>query len=166
MLIKRPPDIRPSEITPEHVYRSRRRFMRDAAVAAAAAGGLVPGVAPAALERLKAAKTPYPTDAEPTPFEATTNDNNFHQSGQAKGDPARYGGEFHPEPWSVTVDGECDRPGKYTLEDILKPHALEERIYRLRCVEAWSMVIPWIGFPLRDLIKRFEPNSNARYVAF
>src|SRR5262249_38412260 len=81
-----------------------------------------------------------------------------------KDDPARNAGAFKPSPWSVMVDGECAKPGTYALEDILRPHPLEERVYRMRCVEGWSMVIPWVGFPLRDLLKRFEPNGNAQFV--
>jgi len=101
-----------------------------------------------------------------TPYNAATQYNNFYELGIDKDDPARNAGVFKPLPWSVTVDGECAKPGTYTLEDILRPHALEERVYRMRCVEGWSMVIPWVGFPLRDLLKRFEPNANTRFVEF
>jgi methionine sulfoxide reductase catalytic subunit len=101
-----------------------------------------------------------------TPYDAVTQYNNFYEFGIDKDDPARNAGAFKPVPWSVTVDGECAKPGTYTLEDILRPHSLEERVYRMRCVEGWSMVIPWVGFPLRDLLKRFEPNGNARFVEF
>jgi sulfoxide reductase catalytic subunit YedY len=101
-----------------------------------------------------------------TPYNAATQYNNFYEFGIDKDDPGRNAGVFKPLPWSVTVDGECAKPGTYTLEDILRPHALEERVYRMRCVEGWSMVIPWVGFPLRDLLKRFEPNANTRFVEF
>jgi methionine sulfoxide reductase catalytic subunit len=101
-----------------------------------------------------------------TPYNAATQYNNFYEFGIDKDDPARNAGVFKPLPWSVTVDGECAKPGTYTLEDILRPHALEERVYRMRCVEGWSMVIPWVGFPLRDLLKRFEPNASAGFVEF
>lgn len=109
---------------------------------------------------------PYFTDEELTPFEDVTTYNNFYEFGTGKSDPSSNASEFSIDPWRVEVTGEVGKPGNYTLEDILKPHTFEERIYRLRCVEAWSMVIPWIGFSLGDLIKRFEPNSNAKFVEF
>ncbi|MCL4154560.1 UNVERIFIED_CONTAM: hypothetical protein GTU68_067492 [Idotea baltica] len=106
------------------------------------------------------------TTDELTSEETATSYNNFYELGTDKGDPAKNADKLITDPWSVVVDGECEAPGTLTLEDILKPHAIEERIYRLRCVEAWSMVIPWNGFALGDLLKRFQPNSNAKYVAF
>lgn len=109
---------------------------------------------------------PYTTDEDLTPFEDVTTYNNFYEFGMGKNDPARRSEGFSIDPWSVEVAGEVHKPGTYTLEDILKPHDMEERIYRMRCVEAWSMVIPWIGFPLGDLLKRFEPTGNANYVKF
>ncbi len=112
------------------------------------------------------AGAPFNTDESLTPYKDVTTYNNFYEFGTDKGDPARNSGSFKPDPWSVEIAGEVAKPGTYNLEDILKPHAFEERIYRLRCVEAWSMVVPWIGFPLADLIKRFEPTSNARFVEF
>lgn len=140
--------------------------------AAVAAGLSVPGL-------LSAAKLPVPgealdyvampgfsTDEEKTPFEDVTRYNNFYEFGTGKGDPAKYADEMSVDPWSIVVEGECWRPGKYALEDLLKPHEYQERVYRLRCVEAWSMVIPWIGIPLADVIKRLEPNSRAKYVYF
>jgi sulfoxide reductase catalytic subunit YedY len=102
----------------------------------------------------------------PNSFEDVTGYNNFYEFGTDKSDPKQNAQAFRTQPWSVTVDGEAEVKGKFTLEDILKPHALEERIYRFRCVEAWSMVVPWLGFPLADLIKRFKPTSKARYVQF
>jgi sulfoxide reductase catalytic subunit YedY len=112
------------------------------------------------------AKATYSTDEEKTPYQHVTEYNNFYEFGTDKYSPAREAQSLTTRPWSVTVEGEVAKPGTYTLEDMLKPHALEERIYRLRCVERWSMVIPWVGFPLGDLIKRFEPTSNAKYVEF
>ena len=106
------------------------------------------------------------TNESITPYSDATSYNNFYEFGTDKSDPKRYASTLTTEPWSVTIDGEVDKPGVYHLEDILKPQALEERIYRLRCVEAWSMVIPWIGFSLADLIKRVEPTSKARFVSF
>jgi methionine sulfoxide reductase catalytic subunit len=155
---------RPSEITPPERYWNRRQF-----VAGLAGTGLIGAGLP---ETASAASLKYQRNARlslketPNSFEDITTYNNFYEFGTGKSDPARNAGKFRPQPWSVTVAGECARPGTYTLEDILKPHALEERVYRLRCVEAWSMVIPWVGFPLGDLLKRFEPGSKARYVAF
>ena len=103
---------------------------------------------------------------EKTPFEDVTRYNNFYEFGTGKGDPAKYADEMTVDPWSVVVEGACDRPGAYALEDLLKPHEYQERVYRLRCVEAWSMVIPWIGIPLADILKRLEPTSRAKYVYF
>ncbi|MDE1463189.1 protein-methionine-sulfoxide reductase catalytic subunit MsrP [Spartinivicinus poritis] len=106
------------------------------------------------------------THEELTPYEDVTRYNNFYEFGTKKGDPAKHAGSLITDPWSVTIDGEVEKPGTYTLEDILKPHDFEERIYRLRCVEAWSMVVPWVGFQLGDLLKHFNPTSKAKYVAF
>ncbi len=112
------------------------------------------------------ASGPFTTDETLTPFEDVTTYNNFYEFGQGKSDPSRRARDFVIDPWSVAITGEVNKPGTYTLEDILKPHAFEERIYRLRCVEAWSMVIPWVGFSLGELIERFEPTGDARYVEF
>ena len=108
----------------------------------------------------------YRTDEELTPYSDITSYNNFYEFGTDKRDPARHSGSFTPLPWKVEVLGECAKPGSYDYDDIVKPHRLEERIYRLRCVEAWSMVIPWVGIPLADVLARFEPTSKAKYVAF
>lgn len=158
--------IRSSEITDEAVFRKRRALLQ-----AAAAAGLTGGIASQALatgEKLsmEVAKSDYTVDGELTSEETATSYNNFYELGTDKGDPQKNAKFLSTDPWSVTVDGECDAPGTFTLEDILKPHAIEERVYRLRCVEAWSMVIPWNGFALADLLQRFKPNSNAKYVAF
>ena len=106
------------------------------------------------------------TTDPPTPYNAVTTYNNFYEFGSKKDDPARNAKGFTTKPWSVAVEGACGKPGVYTLEDILKPHPLEERVYRHRCVEGWSMVVPWVGFPLGDLLKRFEPAANATFVEF
>ncbi len=169
MLIKRPDDIRPSEITDETVYRQRRLFLKGAAVAGAtvAAGSLLmPSGSRAKVELGEIAESPYSTDDTVNSFEDVSSYNNFYELGTDKSDPKRNAHLLKTEPWSVQIDGEVTKPGTFTLEDILKPHAMEERIYRLRCVEAWSMVIPWVGFPLADLLQRFEPTGNAQYVAF
>jgi sulfoxide reductase catalytic subunit YedY len=121
---------------------------------------------PASGDLADVEKWPGSTTEKANTFEEITGYNNFYEFGTDKGDPARYAHTLKTRPWSVQVSGEAAKTGTFTLEDILKPHSLEERIYRLRCVEAWSMVIPWVGFPLADLLKRFEPTSNAKYVQF
>jgi sulfoxide reductase catalytic subunit YedY len=157
----RPEEPLPSEITPRERYFNRREIM--AGLAAAALGGGSTATAAA----LEFRKNPRFSVGDPkNSYEEITTYNNFYEFGTDKGDPARLGARFRPRPWSVTVAGEAELQGTFTLEDLLKPHPLEERIYRLRCVEAWSMVIPWVGFPLGDLLKRFRPTSRARYVAF
>lgn len=163
MLIKRASDIRSSEITDRDVYFGRRSFMTG--VAALAATGVL-GASSAFGDTLSFAKTAFGQDEKLTALKDVTTYNNYYEFGTDKGDPAQYAGTLITKPWTVTVDGECANPGTLALEDLLKPHALEERIYRHRCVERWSMVIPWIGFPLADLIKRFEPTGNAKFVKF
>ena len=193
MLIKKPDDILPSEITPESVYRDRRKFMFDSGKLVM--GGAMAGMVPPALAQSSGLKAtipasqqrPAPTpwmgekfgniqpapDSEPyftgetlTPYEDVTRYNNFYEFGMDKGDPVANSGDFQTDPWSVEIAGEVGKPGVYNLEDIMQPHQLQERIYRLRCVEAWSMVIPWIGIPLADILNRFEPTSKARFVEF
>ena len=106
------------------------------------------------------------TDEELTSYEDITRYNNFYEFGTDKGDPKRHSGRFKPRPWSVSFSGECEQPGELDLDDVINPHQLEERIYRMRCVEAWSMVIPWVGVPLGPVLERFRPTSKAKYVAF
>jgi len=119
------------------------------------------------LAKINAARPgQYSTREDPTPYEYVTQYNNFYEFGSDKGDPAANSKEFISDPWSIEITGEAELTGKFSLEDILRPHDLEERIYRLRCVEAWSMVVPWLGFPLAKLIKRFRPTSGAKYVRF
>jgi sulfoxide reductase catalytic subunit YedY len=159
------PRIRSSEITPESIYWNRRRWL------AAAAGALVAGRGsagdPVTTPVIRGVRRGTPSTDEPTtPWSAVTTYNNYYEFGSDKDDPSRLGGAFQPTPWSVAIEGEVRRPGIIALEDLIRPHALEERVYRLRCVEAWSMVIPWVGFPLVELIKRLEPTSRAKYVAF
>ena len=180
MLIKRPSDIVPSEITPRSVFRDRRRFMRDTAGLATAAmfGGGLSLLGPRAAGALATdpdavgtklegvVETDFRVDDELTPYDDITSYNNFYEFGTDKRDPKRHSGDFKPHPWTVKVLGECEKPGEYHYEDIVAPHRLEERIYRLRCVEAWSMVIPWVGIPLGAVLTRFAPTSKAKYVAF
>jgi sulfoxide reductase catalytic subunit YedY len=178
MLIKKPADLRESDVTDQSLYLRRREFLQVAgstAVAMAAVGGvpafegastLLHAQNPSArkLENLK--KSPFNTDEKMNSYKDVTTYNNFYEFGLDKGDPARYSSTLRPSPWSVVVDGQCGKPGTYTIEDIMKWFPLEERIYRMRCVEAWSMVIPWVGFPLADFVKRFQPTSRAKFVKF
>ncbi len=157
MLIRHPPDLKPSEITPHDVYLNRRSFL-----ALGAAAALAPNMAMAG-EPLPG---PFSTDEARTPYDDVTSYNNFYELGPDKADPKRNAKALKTRPWAVTVSGECAASGTYGVEDLIRAGTLEERIYRLRCVEGWSMVIPWIGIPLATVLKRFEPNSNARYVAF
>jgi sulfoxide reductase catalytic subunit YedY len=166
--IRQPNDIRSSEITPEGVYHSRRDFLRIAAAGAigAAACGPLGDELSAQAQIPNVRKSPLSTTETPHSWEALTTYNNFYEFGMEKSDPSRYAHELTTSPWKVKVDGHIAKPADYALEDLVKPHQLEERIYRFRCVEAWSAVIPWVGFPLADLIKRVEPTSKAKYVAF
>src|SRR5438552_402299 len=168
MLIKNALDVRSSDITPKGVYMGRREFLASAGAAVTAlAAGLGGGeTVSAAGEKLSVVKRSVTTADPPTAYKAVTTYNNFYEFGSDKSDPAAFSKGFKPRPWSVAIEGACAKPGVYTLEDILKPHALEERIYRHRCVEGWSIVVPWVGFPLGDLLKRFEPGGNAKFVEF
>lgn len=168
--IKRRHEVQPSEITAPNVYAERRRFLRLGAGSAMVAAGLSAGVLPtpvrAGTKLPNVAKSIYKIQDESTPFESITSYNNFYEFGTDKEDPARLAGSFKPRPWSVAIDGEVAKPGIYSLDDLMRPFGLQERIYRLRCVEAWSMVVPWVGFPLADLLKRYQPTSRAKFVRF
>ncbi|MFG3453931.1 protein-methionine-sulfoxide reductase catalytic subunit MsrP [Stutzerimonas stutzeri] len=184
MLIKIPgsSDSHESDVTPESLYLSRRSFLQSAALSAASVG--FPLVARAGDERyqgVEATKAPgwfteklgqarwgaIQVEGESiTPYRDATHYNNFYEFGPDKGDPAAHAPKLTTEPWTVMVDGEVANPGRYSVEDLFVPDQLEERIYRLRCVEAWSMVIPWLGFPLAGLVRRLEPTANAKYVRF
>jgi len=166
--ITKPTDIKSSEITPKSVFLNRRKFLKTAAVAGAgiAAGQLLPNDAWAGRKLDGVAKGAFATDEEQTSFMSVTSYNNFYEFGTDKNDPAKNAGAFKAKPWTVEIAGECEKAGTYAFEDVIKSHQLEERIYRLRCVEAWSMVVPWVGVPLGDVLKRFEPTSKAKYVAF
>jgi sulfoxide reductase catalytic subunit YedY len=166
---RRSDEILPSEITPEAAFTDRRKFL-----GAAVALGLLPalpGSAGAAMlpsggEFSGLSAWPGSLRDAPNSYEDITTYNNYYEFGTGKGDPARNAHTLQPSPWSVSVTGEAEKLGTYTLEDILKPHTLEDRIYRFRCVEAWSMIVPWVGFPLGDLLRRFAPTSRAKYVQF
>jgi len=170
MFIRRPkPEdcarIAPSEITPRSVYLDRRQLLRGMAAAGLIGAALEP--ANAAGEKLTFAKNPkYSTTEKMTSYVDVTTYNNFYEFGTDKHQPAENSGKFKPHPWKVKISGEAEVTGDFAYEDIVKPHTLEERIYRMRCVERWSMVIPWVGIPLGDVIKRFKPTSKAKYVAF
>jgi sulfoxide reductase catalytic subunit YedY len=156
------------EITSESNYLNRRQFLRDAALASVvgAAAAALPGRILAATPELQTVPGPYSTDEAPNSWEDITTYNNFYEFGTDKEDPYRNAQDFRTRPWTVKVSGACAKPGEYHYEDIIVPHTLEDRVYRHRCVEAWSMVVPWVGFPLGDLLKRFEPGMDAKYVAF
>ncbi len=174
MLIRRPHDVKSSEITDERVYLRRREFMQTAVAAAlgalAASCEATGGAASSAsgqLPRIEGVrKGPFGTTETQTAYDEITSYNNFYEFGTDKSSPSQYAGALRTRPWTVKVDGEVNKAADYHLEDLVSGHALEERVYRLRCVEGWSMVIPWVGFPLADLIKRLEPASRARFVEF
>ena len=181
-------DVKPSEITDEDVFLNRRKFlgavlgtMGGLGAASLAAGATSAFAIERPLYRTTASITgpdwlekklgsleagAFSTSEKVMPYKHVTSYNNFYEFGSGKSDPVENAGDLITDPWSVEIAGEAEVTGKFTLEDILKPHDLEERVYRLRCVEAWSMVVPWVGFPLADLLARFKPTSNARYVKF
>jgi sulfoxide reductase catalytic subunit YedY len=166
-------DLPYSEVTPEAIYRSRREFLAAAAVGVvgAAAGGLTSESVEAATpqEPLAGKKTTFTVDEKVDPlntYEQITTYNNYYEFGTGKGDPARTSGKLITKPWTVKVDGLVDKPGDYSLEDLIDFKNLEERIYRHRCVEAWSMVIPWIGVPLSSVLAKVQPKSTAQFVEF
>lgn len=170
MLKRKAPDIRPSEITSQANYVNRRAFMQAAgAVSIAALAGpvsaaTVPAARGAAIPDI--GKGRFSTTETPNSFEDITTYNNYYEFGTGKSDPQENAQDFDPRPWTVTVGGEAEVTGTFDFDDFIKPFDAEERIYRMRCVEAWSMVIPWVGISLADVIKRFRPTSKAKYVAF
>ena len=171
MLIKhiRASDVKPSEITSKAAFLNRRKFIQTAGVI----GGLS-FLPPFVSSGFSTPRTKYPNvrktafgeSEKLTTYDGLTGYNNFYEFGTGKSDPANNAHTLRPEPWTVEIAGLAGKTRKFSFEDLIKPHELEERIYRLRCVEAWSMVIPWVGIPLANIIKRFEPNSKAKYVAF
>ena len=170
MLIKKPADIRPSEITSKDNYLNRRDFIRAgsiagiSALAAPAFGAIVPDGERAKLAGV--AGSDFSTDEAANSYEDVSTYNNYYEFGTAKEDPYQNATEFDAQPWSITVDGHAEKTGTFHFEDFIKPFDLEERIYRMRCVEAWSMVIPWVGISLADVVKHYQPTSKAKYVAF
>ena len=170
MLIRKPADIRPSEITSRDNYLNRRDFIRAGSIAGgvALAGPALGAVVPDERRTLLADVSPseFSTSETPNSYVDITSYNNYWEFGANKDDPRNNAGDFDPLPWKITVDGHCEKTGTFDFDDFIRPYALEERIYRLRCVEAWSMVIPWVGIPLADIIKHYQPTSKAKYVAF
>ncbi|GGE30043.1 protein-methionine-sulfoxide reductase catalytic subunit MsrP [Agaricicola taiwanensis] len=167
-----PNRITPSEISPKSIFLNRRALIAQASAALALGAA---GVQPARAAITPPGKNPslpskpnpaYSTKEQVTSYEDVTNYNNFYEFGTGKDDPAAYAGDFRTRPWTVAIEGEVQKPQTLGIEDLLKLAGMEERIYRLRCVEGWSMVIPWIGYPLAELIKRAEPTGKAKYVAF
>jgi sulfoxide reductase catalytic subunit YedY len=167
VLIKRPADIRSSEITDPALYRERRTFLKAAGLAGiafGAAGLAVPGEAAVKLPGVR--KSPLSADEAQTPYKDVTTYNNFYEFGTDKDSPARIAHTLVTRPWTMAVEGAVKRPKTFDIDELVKLAPLEERIYRMRCVEGWSMVIPWVGFPLAALIKRVEPLGNAKYLEF
>ncbi len=170
VLIQKPVDIRSSEITSKENYLNRRMFIQSGAIAGGsllsgqALAALVPTVRGAKLADVQ--KSDFSTSEVANSFEDISTYNNYYEFGTQKDDPYRNAQNFEPHPWTIEVTGHAEKTGIFHLEDFVKPYALEERIYRMRCVEAWSMVIPWVGIPLADIIKHFLPTSNAKFVRF
>jgi len=164
MLILKNKDINENDITDYGIYQQRRKFMKTVAgVGIVAVSGLPILEANA---KGKGVISPYSTDEKRTDYDDIASYCNFYEFGTGKSDPKRNAHTLVTSPWDVVIEGECEKPGRYNLEDLLKPLSIEERVYRFRCVEGWSMVIPWMGFPLADLIKRMQPTSKAKYVYF
>jgi methionine sulfoxide reductase catalytic subunit len=176
--VKPSQDIPSSEITAESAYRSRREFLKEAGLLGIAMATASPAVA-TALEAATGSRAAVGRQAgqakaaygealrgEVTPWDDVTGYNNYYEFGTDKEDPAANARNFRTRPWTIRVEGMVNRPADYQLEDFIKPYKLEDRIYRHRCVEAWSMVVPWMGFPMADFIKRVEPQPSAKYVEF
>ena len=169
MLIRKPADIPFSEVTPKSLYLRRREFIQTATGAAVAAAVAFSPAGARAQGRPKlpnVRKSPFSTTEPPNGYGDVTGYNNFYEFGTDKEDPKANAQRFTASPWSIRVEGLVKAPASYDVDSLIKPHALEERIYRLRCVEGWSMVIPWVGVPLADVIKRLEPQPNAKFVEF
>ena len=174
MLLKRSPDLKYSDVTPEDVYLNRRKFLYGMGLA----GGLAlagkslanivdPSIRAYASTKLDGViKGPFSTDEKVTPEKNATTYNNYYEFGTEKDEPAKNSQKFQTSPWSVSIEGEVAKPRKFTMDEILKLAPLEERIYRHRCVEGWSIVVPWIGYSFNTLAKLVEPNANAKFVAF
>jgi sulfoxide reductase catalytic subunit YedY len=174
MLVRKTPDLTYADVTPKSVYLNRRTFLRAMGIVGAAAVtgkglfdlALTPQIAFAGTKFTGLIKSPFSTTEKQNTFEDVTHYNNFYEFGTNKGDPAKNAGKFNTSNWKVSVEGEVKTPRKFTMDEILKIAPLEERIYRHRCVEAWSIVVPWIGFSFSNLAKIVEPTAKAQFVAF
>lgn len=166
MLIRRPSDLRPSEITPSGLFHGRRRFLQGALAAGAAAALGLPASVRAGDKLPNVTQGAYRVDEPLTPYDAVTTYNNFYELGTGKDDPQRNAARLKPKPWTVEIAGACEQPGRVGFDDLIAGLALEERIYRHRCVEAWSMVVPWVGVPLGKVLAKYRPLASAKYVAF
>ncbi len=174
MFVRQAPELTDCDVTPKSVYFDRRKFLRGMGLAGVAAVGgkslldlVSPSITAHATTKLAdLVKSQFTTDEKQTPYNDVTHYNNFYEFGTAKGDPAKNAQNFRTSPWAVSVEGEVNKPRKFTMEEILKLAPLEERIYRHRCVEAWSIVVPWIGFSFNVLAKLVEPTPKAQFVAF
>ncbi|HWF08422.1 MAG TPA: protein-methionine-sulfoxide reductase catalytic subunit MsrP [Bryobacteraceae bacterium] len=165
MIVRKSPGLRYSEVTPKSVYMNRRRFL--AAGAAATAGLAYPASASASVTKLTGiSRSPFSTTEPATPYQAIISYNNYYEFGTGKDEPIKLAKNFKTDPWTVSIEGEVDKPKTLDLDQVMKLAPLEERIYRHRCVEGWSFVIPWVGFPLSALLKQVQPTSKAKYVAF
>lgn len=173
MLIKKAPDVRYSEVTPKSLFVNRRAFLQTSAAALVAAGvasyadrAWAQGGGLAKLPNVKKTGAPFSVTEPATSYADMTSWNNFYEFGTGKDDPKANSKKFKPRPWKVKVEGMVAKPAEYDLDDFIKPYQLEERIYRFRCVEAWSAIVPWIGIPLKDVIDKLQPTSKATYVEF
>lgn len=169
MIIRNKPDLTDNDVTDRDLYKQRRRFITSGF--ALAAGALLPGLDAGAAtldgEKFKdLAQSSFSTDEELTDYRSITTYNNFYEFSLEKSGPAKLAGSLVTRPWEIVIEGECRKPMTIGIEDILSEFTMEERIYRLRCVEAWSMVVPWVGFPLSALLDKVEPTMNAKYVEF
>ncbi len=168
----KPPRIPSSEITPQSIYQSRRDFLGNVSAGVLAATALLQGIAlpahatPSSSTPLIFRKTSFGRDEKLTPYDDVTSYNNFYEYGTSKDEPARNAHQLKTAPWNIEIEGQVKKPKTLGIEDLLKLAPLEERIYRMRCVEGWSMVIPWVGIPLSSLIRWAEPTGNARFVEF
>ncbi len=163
MLIRSAPDLKDCDVTDEGLYLRRRDFI---AGAGAIGGAALLGASSAQAASLAHSPNKMPIDEKTTPRKDITGYNNFYEFGTDKGDPSANSASLKTRPWTVVIDGECAKPGRFAIDDLIKKFPLEERIYRMRCVEGWSMVIPWVGFPLASLIKQAQPTAAAKFVAF
>ena len=164
MLIRKAQDIPPSEITPRHVYDGRRNFIAQAG--SLALGALLPTASALAGSLGPLARNPFSTQEDPTSRKAVTTYNNFYELGTDKADPVENTHRLKPSPWTLRIEGLVNKPRSFGIDELLKLAPLEERIYRMRCVEGWSMVIPWVGIPLAALLKQTDPQGSAKYVEF